>query len=75
MKFTTPGLVFLGSNEGLKIKKTPSKAILLYSSLGFRLQKTDSFSHYVNEYEKAMTELRKTVPEDRYELLKQTSED
>lgn len=51
------------------------KAILLYSSLGFRLQKTDSFSHYVNEYEKAMTELRKTVPEDRYELLKQTSED
>ena len=51
------------------------KAILLYCSLGFRLQKTDSFSHYINEYEKAMTELRKVVTEEQYELLKRTSED
>ncbi len=50
------------------------KAILLYCSLGFRLQKTDSFSHYTNEYENAMTELKKTVDEDQYELLKITSE-
>lgn len=51
------------------------KAILLYCSLGFRLQKKESFSHYVNEYEKAMTELRKVVAADQYELLKRTSED
>lgn len=28
------------------------KAILLYLSLGFKLQKTDTFSHYQNEYGK-----------------------
>ena len=33
------------------------KAILLYLSLGFRLQKTDTFSRYENEYGKAMAEL------------------
>ncbi len=51
------------------------KAILLYVSMGFRLQKTDSFSHYENEYEKAMTELRKIVKENQYELLQQLSEE
>lgn len=51
------------------------KAILLYRSLGFRLQKTDTFSHYENEYGKAMTELRKIVSEDQYELLLRSSED
>lgn len=51
------------------------KAILLYHSLGFRLQKTDAFSHYGNDYEKAMTELRKTVTEEQYRLLRQASED
>ena len=51
------------------------KAILLYLSLGFRLQKTDTFSHYENEYEKAMIELGKVVREDQYKLLQQSSED
>ena len=51
------------------------KAILLFHSLGFKLQKTDTFSHYENEYEKAMTELEKVIREDRYELLKQSAED
>ena len=50
------------------------KAILLYLSLGFRLQKTDTFSHYVNEYGKAMSELGKIVPEEQYKLLLQSSE-
>ena len=50
------------------------KAILLYLSLGFKLQKTDTFSHYENEYGKAMAELRKIVGEDRYKLLLQSSE-
>ena len=51
------------------------KAILLYISLGFRLQKTDTFSHYENEYEKAMTELRKIISAEQYELLQQSSEE
>ncbi len=51
------------------------KAILLYASLGFRLQKTDTFSHYGNEYEKAMTELHRIVTEEQYEYLRRTSED
>ena len=51
------------------------KAILLYISLGFKLQKTETFSHYENEYEKAMTELGKIVTAEQYELLKQSSEE
>ena len=51
------------------------KAILLYVSLGFRLQKTDTFSHYENEYGKAMAELRKIVSEEQYEKLLRSSED
>lgn len=50
------------------------KAILLYLSLGFKLQKTDTFSHYENEYEKAMAELRKVVTAEQYELMQQASE-
>ena len=51
------------------------KAILLYISLGFKLQKTDTFSHYENEYEKAMTELRKILTEEQYKILQRSSED
>ena len=51
------------------------KAILLYLSLGFRLQRTDTFSHYENEYGKAMAELRKIVSEEQYAMLLQLSED
>ena len=51
------------------------KAILLYVSLGFKLQKRDTFSHYRNEYEKAMAELSRIVSKEQYELLVQTSED
>ena len=51
------------------------KAILLYLSLGFKMQKTDTFSHYENEYEKAMDALRKTVTEEQYRMLRQHSEE
>ena len=51
------------------------KAILLYLSLGFKLQRTDTFSHYVNEYGKAMAELKKIVSEEQYVMLLQSSED
>lgn len=51
------------------------KAVLLYLSLGFRLQKTDTFSHFENEYGKAIAELRTIVSEDQYELFLRLSED
>lgn len=51
------------------------KAILLYLSLGFKLQKTDTFSHYENEYGKAMNELRKIVSKDQYERLLRSTEE
>ena len=50
------------------------KAILLYNSMGFKLQKTDTFSHYENEYEKAMFELKKIVTKEQYEQLQLSSE-
>lgn len=51
------------------------KAIMLYHSLGFNLQKTDTFSHYLNEYEKAIAELRKNITEEQYDLLQNSAED
>jgi len=35
------------------------KAIFLYLSLGFKLQKHDTFSHYENEYHQAMAEIKR----------------
>ena len=51
------------------------KAILLYLSLGFKLQKTETFSHYENEYGKVMGALGKVVREDQYELMLHLSEE
>ena len=51
------------------------KAVLLYVSMGFKLQKTDAFSLYENEYEKAMIELGKILTAEQYERLKQSSEE
>lgn len=50
------------------------KAIFLYLSLGFKLQKSDSFSHYVNQYDEAMTTLKKVVTEKQFALLEELSE-
>jgi len=50
------------------------KAIFLYLSLGFKLQKSDSFSHYVNQYDEAMTTLKKVVAEKQVTLLEELSE-
>ena len=50
------------------------KAIFLYLSLGFKLQKSDTFSHHKNEYHQAMTELKKIVTETQFELLLELSE-
>ena len=40
------------------------RAVLLYLSLGFRLQKSDTFSHYENQYEEAVRTLRAVLPPD-----------
>ena len=50
------------------------KAIFLYLSLGFKMQKTDTFSHYENEYYKAMAELEQIVTTEQFESLKESSE-
>lgn len=50
------------------------KAIFLYLSLGFKLQKTDTFSHYTNEYNKAMAALKQIVTEEQFVSLTELSE-
>jgi len=50
------------------------KAIFLYLSLGFRLQKKDTFAHYENEYDKAMSALKRIVTEKQFEVLSALSE-
>lgn len=50
------------------------KAIFLYLSLGFKLQKKDTFSHYKNEYYQAMNELKKIVREEQFKVLQESSE-
>ena len=50
------------------------KAIFLYLSLGFKLQKTDTFSHYTNEYHKAMATLKRVVTDEQFVLLTELSD-
>ncbi len=45
------------------------KAVLLYISLGFKLQRQDSFASYVNEYDKAMAALRPLLDDRQLALL------
>lgn len=51
------------------------KAIFLYLSLGFKLQKTDTFSHYTNEYDMALSTLKSILPLQQLSLLLTSSED
>ena len=50
------------------------KAVCLYHSLGFQFQKTDTFSHYVNQHDLAMAEIRKHVPEETFAKFLEASE-
>lgn len=50
------------------------KAIFLYLSIGFKLQKTDTFSHYENEYHQAMDELERIVTIEQLGFLIESSE-
>ena len=51
------------------------KAILLYISLGFRLQKTDTFDTYVNQYDDTMKTLKGFLSAKQYHLLELVSDD
>lgn len=44
-------------------------AIMLYHKAGFHLLKTESFSHYTNEYEKAIAILKEHLSKEQIELL------
>lgn len=50
------------------------KAILLYASLGFRVQRSDSFGGYVNRYEDAMRTLKRILPEQQFRMLEENAE-
>lgn len=50
------------------------KAILLYVSLGFRLQKTDTFCNYVNQYNCVMNTLKGILSPEQYHFLELKSD-
>ncbi len=50
------------------------KAILLYIKLGFKIQKTDAFSHYKNQYKKAIKTLENLLPESQFNQIILSSE-
>ncbi len=50
------------------------KAILLYVSLGFKLQKNDTFAQYVNQYNEAMRTLKDVVSEEQFHILERNSD-
>ena len=49
------------------------KAILLYASLGFKLQRLDSFAAYENQYEQAMAALQAVLSPEQYARLQAAS--
>ena len=51
------------------------KAILLYRTLGFKLQKTDSFSSKPNEYDSAIEVLKGLYTEENYRALIESAEE
>ena len=50
------------------------KAILLYIKLGFNIQKTDTFSHYENQYEQALNTLENILTAEQIIKLNQNIE-
>ena len=51
------------------------KAILLYISMGFRIQKTDTFADYTNQYDLAVCELKKLLSVGQFEKVAEVSDD
>lgn len=50
------------------------RAILLYASLGFRLQKTDTFAAYENQYGDAIRTLQTLLPPEQFRFLSENSQ-
>ena len=50
------------------------KAIMLYIKLGFKIQKTDTFSCYENQYKKAIKTLEKLLSESKFNQIVLSSE-
>ncbi len=50
------------------------KAIMLYDKYGFKMQKEDTFSHYLNQYNEAMMTLKRVLSMNDYELISNNSE-
>lgn len=50
------------------------KAIMLYIKLGFKIQKTDTFSNYENQYKKAIKTLKNLLPEGQFNQIITNSE-
>ena len=51
------------------------KALLLYVREGFKIQRTDSFAAYENQYQQGMETLRDLLPRDLYAELFRCSQD
>lgn len=49
------------------------KAVLLYVSLGFKLQRTDSFANYENQYEQVMATLHGVLNDEQYAKVEAAS--
>lgn len=49
------------------------KAILLYLDVGFKVQKSDTFANYINQYKEAMEEIKKVVSEENFNKIKDFS--
>ena len=75
--YETMNRFYLRSQKKIYIHTQPWswKAILLYISLGFRLQKTDTFASYTNQYNNAMKTLKAFLSAEQYHLLEFASDD
>lgn len=49
------------------------KAVLLYAALGFKLQRTDTFAAYENQYEAAMAAMKAVVTPEQYAKMEAAS--
>lgn len=51
------------------------KAIFLYLSLGFRLQKTDSFNSYINQYDDVIRTLSRILPDKQIRYIEEKTDE
>lgn len=70
--------IFCDNNENIIYIHTQPwsyVAVLLYIRNGFKIQKNDTFAHYTNEYNNAMTAIQPFITKKMYEELQLNSED